>query len=168
MVMISDRLIPRLTGGKGVTENSEAQNVEVSRLDEKPEGGQTIIARAKDTNAETLLQRIREVWKIVANWGTGIVDDNISEEQFLSQLPEWFKVQLTSNTALNILDLTLDRDWVWWSSTAIGNIVKIDLKMESFPNSTLPIRGVIEASGGDIVYEGKWITTTDAITIARS
>lgn len=131
--------------------------------DTKPEGwGYTIIARVKAIEAEMLLEKLREVWSVAASWGR-FMDEELGDwpafDDCLRQLPDWFGrlMQNDLNAAENWTDLLHDRDWAWWSSYHSGDIIKIDVQIESLPTSFWPLKFVIETLGGEIIYEGNWI-----------
>ena len=73
----------------------EQTNVKNCLPDIKPEcGGHTVIARAADVEAVKLLDKVKEIWEIVASWGR-FMDEELGDwpslETCLEQLPLWFR-----------------------------------------------------------------------------
>jgi hypothetical protein len=152
----------------------EELNLSKCRPDVRPSiMGRTFVAISDSLGHEEILTDVKSVWAIIASWGRywddvdsgraeeeGYSDSFLSEEEYMEQLPDllhdrvpWFA---------NMMDLLHHRDWMWWSSIATLKLIKIDLLVESMPHDVRPVAGVIEACGGEIVYNSRWIGLSDA------
>lgn len=136
----------------------ELENIEQSRPDtHPPEWGQTIIVQSSISNPVTLLENIRSLWQIVAGWGR-VWDEpapHFSDKDCMEQLPAWITADLSDKTSF--INDVLEREWLWWSSMAMSDFIKIDVWAEALPNSLYPLCQVIEAAGGIILYKDSWI-----------
>lgn len=137
--------------------------------------GRTILAVpvVDSLSAFSLLDRVKDVWKAVAEWGTWR-DEQLgewpTEDECVKRLPDWFRLELVLHPTFSlqawISDLH-DRDWIWWSGRVLDGCIKIDLDSQSMPISTWMLEVVVESSGGRIVYRDNWITDDYAINMAR-
>jgi hypothetical protein len=146
----------------------EQENLKKERPDIRPVPfwGLTIVARAKDAESEDVLQRVKEIWSIVASWGR-IWDEEVGEgegeesspptplETYTNQLPAW--IHTTFPEFLNWIPFFFEREWIWWSGAIVNDLVKIDLSVESMPNSTGIFESLIEKCGSEILYNDMWI-----------
>jgi hypothetical protein len=147
----------------------EVANLANCTPDSKPPGfGRTFIARGPEgEEARALLERIRRAWEVIANWGRWS-DEELGAwpgpEACLVQLPDWLHEALKREPSFEVenwMDSLHDREWVWWSGTALDHFVKIDLSSDAMPISTWTIRFVIEKAGGAVVYRGDWIPSAE-------
>lgn len=137
--------------------------------------GRTILAfPVGSLSAGSLLDRVKDVWKTVADWGTWR-DETLgewpSDDECAKRLPDWFRLELERHPTFSlqawISDLH-DRDWIWWSGRVVDGWVKIDLDSQSLPISTWMLEAVVESTGGKIVYRDNWISDDAAIAMAAS
>lgn len=141
----------------------ELENLLKAQPDTRPPGyGLTFLVRSDQLEAGELLQRLKDVWQVVASWGRWCDEDLgqwPSQEQCLASLPGWFASALRSVPAFEIenwLQDLHDRNWIWWSGAVTNDTIKIDLSVDSMPASFWMLEFVVEKVGGQIVYRGEW------------
>jgi hypothetical protein len=127
-----------------------------------PDIAQSLIATPEHLDAKDLLQKIKEVWSIVAGWGRWS-DEDLGEwpssDQCLRDLPEWFAMTIQSVPHFefeNWLQDLHDRNWTWWSGAILDDHIKIDLNVTSRPASFWMLHFVIEKCGAVVIYNGEW------------
>jgi hypothetical protein len=149
----------------------EVTNLANCTPDSKPPGfGRTFIARGPEGGeARALLERIHRAWEVIASWGRWS-DEELGEwpgsEECFVQLPDWLHEALRREPSFEVenwMDGLRDREWAWWSGTALGHLVKIDLSAEAMPISTWTIQFVIEKAGGTVIYRGDWIPSAEVV-----
>jgi hypothetical protein len=120
------------------------------------------------SSSAQLLERIREVWVVVAawrRWCDEALGDWPEPPEALGKLPGWFRTQWLKRPEFeweNWFNDLHDRDWIWWSRAAVGDRVKLDIHAESLPLSLWALRQVVEMAGGLIVAQGQWATDHEA------
>lgn len=149
-------------------------NLHQNRPDKPPPGiGVTFVAKSKTMGAAALLDRIKAVWAIIAKWGRSAEDPPIEElgqevdfdEEDLQPLPDWFKTkfrELYHADTLSWENDLYDREWVWWSSSVVGGVVKIDLELYGFPLEISTMGFLLTACGADdYVYQfDEWVDSS--------
>jgi len=147
----------------------EVANLANCLPDSRPPGfGRTFLARAPEgLLARDLLERIRRAWEVVARWGRWS-DEELGEwppaEECLRRLPPWLHEALRHEPSFEVenwMDDLHDRQWVWWSGTALDHFLKIDLSSDGLPISTWAIEFVIEKAGAAVVYRGDWLPSAE-------
>ena len=146
---------------------SDAETInEVDNIDaERPSvaAGWTLVGECHQDAPAVVLQRIREVWRVVAGWGRSWDDPDrvaVSPEEALAQLPPWFKNGWPCEDQVDFECWLADvdeRDWVWWSGAVVDSYVKVDLKTWSMPMTARTVRGVMLQAGATIIYNDVWI-----------
>jgi hypothetical protein len=141
----------------------ELENV-LSGHDSPPEELPLSVVAVSGDSAE-LLTRLKEAWAVIARWGRAY-DDRDDDDEWPSnedcyrQLPDWLRRSwLGPDDPLfeNWLCDLDERTWVWWDAEALQDLVKVDLSSSALPCSTLALRLVIEAAGGEVIYADRWI-----------
>jgi hypothetical protein len=147
----------------------EVENVKRQRPNERPPTfGLTLMAVPCGSSSAQLLERVREVWVVVAAWGRWCdeaLGDWPGPTEALGELPDWFRSHRLKRPEFEVEDWfneLHDRDWIWWSGAAVGDQVKLDINAESLPLSLQALRQVVEMAGGLIVAEGQWATDHEA------
>jgi hypothetical protein len=121
-----------------------------------------------DARAENAMQRIQEIWSIVATWGRWCDKQKQlpSVDEAIRAIPRWFSdfVETDATASLdNWMNDLDDRDWVVWSVARQENVLKIDLDSEAAPFGTYPLDIVIFAVGGSIASGDLWVDNVSGI-----
>lgn len=127
-----------------------------------PDIGLTVLVKPDDAGADAFLQRLKDVWQVVASWGRWC-DEELgewpSQDKYLASLPETFALAIRAVPSFEIenwLQDLHDRNWIWWSGSVRDDLVKIDLNTDSMPESFWMFDFVVEHIGGQIIYRGGW------------
>lgn len=150
---------------------NELANMESDRPDSRPPGlGRTILAHVPPgADPMAVLGLIRGAWGVVASWGRWVdegLGDWPSAEECLGQLPGWLRQSIREGPALDVdswMDDLHDREWVWWSGTALDHLLKVDLTSDSMPITTWPIVLVVEKAGAAVIHQGDWLSSPEAL-----
>jgi hypothetical protein len=147
----------------------EQRNILANQVDSKPPGfGRTIIATAHLSNQSNgTLEKIRSAWEVISGWGRWC-DEELGDwpalKCCLQMLPEWMKESMKEEPEFEIenwLDDLHDRNWIWWSSSVVDEIIKIDISCDSLPISLWPLEFVIKKAGCKVLYRNKWVPNVD-------
>jgi hypothetical protein len=150
----------------------ELKNIDRIDGDAPTDFGWTLLIRPGDGESpDELLNRLKDVWASVARWGTWR-DEELgewpSDEDCLTCLPDWFRKEIEHHSTDAWLSDLHDRDWIWWSSSVLDGLVKVDLNSESLPISVWMIEVVAKSAGGKVIYHDHWIPAKRALEIAKS
>ncbi|HLV98753.1 MAG TPA: hypothetical protein VKT82_08775 [Ktedonobacterales bacterium] len=141
----------------------EREYVQRERPNEPPpDFGMTLLAVPTAISCTELLERIRQVWSVVATWGRWC-DEELGDwpesQAALEACPVWLRSAWLGEPAFEWeqwLDDLHDRAWTWWSGAVVDDQVKIDVNAESLPLSLWPLRTVVEKAGGVVIFEDLW------------
>jgi hypothetical protein len=141
----------------------EEKHVDLDRPTERPPAfGYTVVLRPTRASPAEFLARFREVWCLVASWGRYLDEEAgewPSDDTCMAALPKDFARAVQANWSVDVdgwLQDVHDRDWILWSASASGELVKIDLSADSMPISSWPLRFVAAVIGADVIYADTW------------
>lgn len=132
--------------------------------------GHSIIARSLCHPPQDCLERIKSLWRIVAEWGRWCDDDVPgwpARDDAFAELPHWFRASFATSPFDfdNWLSDIHDREWIWGRSLIRSDsAIKVDLVTYACPISTWTIQLPVEKAGTSIVYAGRYVADEYAIT----
>lgn len=141
------------------------EGVDASRPHLRPPSiGWTVFVRPTEQNATVFAELLKQTWRVVASWGRWS-DENLgdwpSNDACLAMLPNEVGTRIQQYQTIDAwLDDVHDRQWVVWSIAAIDDQVKVDMSSDALPLSDSPLRSVVAALGGRIVWSDMWTSTS--------
>ena len=121
----------------------------------------TIIVRPQTDPIQTL-ECLRQAWREVAKFGYA---DDVhvplpdSDDDFFAEFPEWYRA--LAKKQFTVCSYVDDRDWIWWSSVVVGDLIKIDIRCDGMPTDTYPLIHLLEACNCTLLYDDMWFSLTE-------